>query len=114
MFRGILYSETTKLQHYHSYIPGLRFLAGLFKWLGSEEGLRSVIDYVNFTNMTSQLLNYQPAKVDGKPDPFGGIPAVTDSGVRAFRDIGLQVFDTLRPGPMEYGYAAMIGSGSTL
>ncbi len=99
----------------YNHLPGARFRFGLFKTPGPEEGLRTAIDYVNFTSVTSQLINYQPVSpVTGTPVAYGGVLANASSGVRAFRDTGIQIFDDFRSGQMEYTYAAMIGNGSTL
>lgn len=96
-------------------IPGARLRLGIFKTPGLEEGLRTAIDYVNFTNLTSQFINYQPARATSStPDANGGYSATTASGVRAFRDTGIQVFDAFRVGSWEHSYAAMVGNGSTL
>ena len=96
-------------------IPGVRLRFGLFKTPGSEESLRTAIDYVNFTNITSQFINYQPVTASGStPNGYGGYAATTSSGVRAFRDTGLEAFDAFQSGHWEYSYAAMVGNGGSL
>jgi hypothetical protein len=96
-------------------ITGARLRFGLFKTPGPEEGLRTAIDYVNFTNVTSQFINYQPVTATSTtPSSTGGFPATTSSGVRAFRDTGLEAFDAFQTGRWEHTYAVMIGNGSTL
>lgn len=99
-----------------NYIRGLRTRFGLFKVPGSEESLRSAIDYVNFTQVTQFLINSQPLKFsDGLLEyESSGLPAVPRSGVRAFRDTGVQIFDAFSLNNFEYGYAFMVGSGNTL
>lgn len=95
-------------------IAGARIRVGLFKTPGEEEGLRTAIDYVNFTNVTSRFINYQPvAPMPGATLAYGQAGQTT-GGVRAFRDTGVQVFDAFAHGNTESSYAVMVGNGSTL
>lgn len=95
-------------------IPGARIRLGLFKTPGEEEGLRTAIDYVNFTNVTSRFINYQPVEPMPGATLSYGQAGQTSSGVRAFRDTGVQVFDAFTYGNTESSYAVMVGNGSTL
>jgi hypothetical protein len=97
-----------------NHVPGARLRLGLFKTPGSEEALRTAIDYVNFTNVTFRFINYQPVeRLVGPVTPYG-VPGQTSSGVRAYRDTGVQLFDAFTYGNQEVSYAVMAGNGSTL
>ena len=109
-----------------NHIPGARVRAGLFKYPGSEEGLQAihVFDYINFTTATNQLLLERFPNDNGTFEsqsnnaPIGlpsstGIGAFTSS-VGAFRDTGVQVFDTFKVDDWEHSYAVMIGNGNGL
>ncbi|WP_419604288.1 porin [Thiolapillus sp.] len=98
-----------------NYIPHARFRVGLFKTPGSEEGLMviHVFNYVNFTNMANQQLLERFLAEDGSRK--GADKDVTNapvSAIGAFRDIGIQVFDTFKSGSWEHSYAGMIGNGN--
>ncbi|MHB8697706.1 MAG: hypothetical protein ACYC9J_06665 [Sulfuricaulis sp.] len=95
-------------------IPAARIRVGLFKTPGEEEGLRTAIDYVNFTNVTSRFINYQPVEPMPGATLAYGQPGQTSSGVRSFRDTGVQVFDAFTHGNTESSYAVMVGNGSAL
>jgi len=98
-----------------NYIDGARVRLGQFKYPGAEEGLAAihVFNYINFTNATNTLLLERFFDEDGSR---GG----TDSSVTnewngpagAFRDIGIQLFDTFKTGDWEHTYAGMIGNGN--
>ena len=92
-----------------NHIPGARIRTGLFKTPGSEEGLQAAFfaNYINFTNATNRLLlertfDYQTGN-EGRNGPVG-----------AFRDTGVQVFDTFNLSGWDTSYAAMIGNGTGL
>lgn len=94
-------------------IPGMRVRAGIFKTPGPEESLRYAIEYINFTNATQFLVNTQPYRkvADNGQDVYVAVPR---SGVRAFRDTGVQLFDAFTRGNHELSYAVMAGNGNTL
>lgn len=94
-------------------IPGMRIRTGIFKVPGPEESLRYAIEYVNFTQATQFLVNTQPYRKVSDVDGTRFI-AEPRSGVRAFRDTGVQAFDAFRFGNLEYTYAVMAGNGNTL
>ncbi|KUJ72679.1 porin [Thiomicrospira sp. WB1] len=103
--QGQLTDASVTLNH----IPGARVRVGLFKTPGSEEGLQAafVANYNNFSNATNRLLlertfDYQSGNT-GRNGPVG-----------AFRDTGVQVFDTFNLGGWETSYAVMIGNGAGL
>lgn len=93
-----------------NHIPHARVRIGQFKTPGSEEGLQAihVFDYINFTNVSNQILLERFFDGDGT-----GTDANKPNGpVSAFRDIGVQVFDIFKTGKWEHSYAAMIGNGN--
>jgi len=110
-----------------NHIPFARIRFGLFKYPGSEEGLQAihVFDYINFTTVTNQLM------LERFPNKDNYIKGDNDRGnteaqflsssangfeqpVGAFRDTGLQVFDSILMGEWEHSYAFMIGNGNGL
>jgi hypothetical protein len=106
-----------------NHINGVRVRAGLFKYPGAEEGLQAihVFDYINFTWMTNQmLLERFPNRVYTSNNPPTTLPPETrlngfDRGVGAFRDVGVQFFDTFKvANAWELSYAIMFGNGNGL
>lgn len=105
-----------------NHIKGARIRAGLFKTPGSEEGLQAihVFDYINFTNVTNGLLLERHFDGDGSDTfvtPAGNSGAGGDANrpngpVGAFRDVGIQVFDTFKVNKWEHSYALMYGNGN--
>jgi hypothetical protein len=104
-----------------NHIPGARIRAGLFKTPTAEEGLQAihVFDYINFTNVTDQMLLERFFDRDGAPACTTGTGGTADTcanrpngPVGAFRDIGVQVFDAFTFGNFELSYAAMLGNGN--
>jgi hypothetical protein len=103
-----------------NHIPGARIRLGLFKTPGPEEALQAihVFDYINFTSVTNQLmLERFPAATDvmriPAPTPDANMNAYS-TPVGAFRDTGIQVFDSFRNGSWEHSYAIMYGNGNGL
>lgn len=109
-----------------SKIPGARVRAGLFKYPGAEEGLQAihVFDYINFTTVTNQLLLERFPNNNGAYEAQANLPPTTlpsqsgmsafNSSVGAFRDVGIQVFDTFKVSNWEHSYAVMMGNGNGL
>jgi hypothetical protein len=104
-----------------NHIPHARVRLGLFKYPGAEEGLQAihVFDYVNFTEVTNQLLLERPpnkreaGNVGEVTLPVDGAGLLQfDDGVGAFRDVGIQVFDWFQTGAWEHSYAVMLGNGN--
>ena len=105
-------------------IPGARVRIGQFKTPGSEEGLQAihVFNYVNFTSGTNQLLlerftNGDGSDGNGKPASDSTSKISMDANglngsVGAFRDQGIQVFDTFKVDNWEHSYALMYGNGN--
>ena len=108
-----------------NHLPGARVRAGLFKYPGAEEGLQAihVFDWINFTDVSNQLLlerfpnqNYT-ANIPPQPIPPTTDLQGFDGSVGAFRDVGIQVFDSFRIGndrSWDLSYALMIGNGNGL
>ncbi len=94
-----------------NYIPGARIRIGQFKTPGSEEGLQAihVFDYINFTTAANQLLLERYFNGDGSDPQDANKP---NGPLGAFRDIGVQIFDSFKKGSWEHSYAAMIGNGN--
>lgn len=108
-----------------SFIPGARIRAGLFKLPTGEEALISpplTFSYVYYSAVTSALVQenfYQD--VAGAPAGCAALGGSTtlDCGKvatanSAFRDWGIQVFDSFRKGHWEIGYAAMLSNGNEI
>ena len=103
-----------------NHIPGARVRMGQFKYPGAEEGLQAihVFDYINFTSVTNQLLLERFPNPDGSdlnksptPTPNAEMNQYSQS-VGAFRDVGIQVFDTFKASNWEHSYAIMVGNGN--
>lgn len=106
--KGASAGQLTDASVTFNHIKGARVRAGLFKTPGSEEGLQSAVvgNYVNFTNATDRLLQERYFEFEsGNKDREGS--------VGAFRDVGLQVFDTFSfSKDWEASYALMYGNGN--
>ena len=103
-----------------NHIPGARIRAGQFKYPGAEEGLQAihVFDYINFTSVTNQMLlerfpQANDANSAPQPTPDANMAQYSRS-VGAFRDVGVQVFDTFKVSDWEHSYAVMFGNGNGL
>ena len=101
-----------------NHIPGARIRVGQFKYPGAEEGLQAihVFDYINFTSVTNQmLLERFPQSTDTnsapQPTPDANMAQYSRS-VGAFRDVGIQLFDTFKVNNWEHSYAVMYGNGN--
>ncbi|HUX83225.1 MAG TPA: porin [Halothiobacillus sp.] len=100
-----------------NYIPGARVRMGLFKYPGAEEGLQGIaaFPYINYTGVTNQMLLERfptNGEVNIKPQPVPNADMNAFSApAGAFRDVGVQVFDSFDVGNWEHTYAAMLGNG---
>lgn len=105
-----------------NHIPNAHIRVGTFKTPGSEEGLQAihVFDYINFTGAVNGLLLERFFNGDGA-DTFhnsggnsgaGGDVNRPNGPVGAFRDTGIQVFNTFHKKDWEHSYAVMIGNGN--
>ena len=103
-----------------NHIKGARIRVGMFKTPGFEEGLQAihVFDYINFSSVGNQLmLERFPSDGDvfhiPAPTPQANMNAYSRS-VGAFRDVGIQIFDTFKVNKWEHSYALMVGNGNGL
>lgn len=105
------------------HIPGANVRAGMFKTPGSEEGLGSVYyyPYVEFTSFTDGQLLERTIKKAGVAEVNGAAGGATTThytgvasdAVGAFRDTGLEIFDTFHiDKDWTFSYAYMLGNGS--
>lgn len=108
-----------------SFIPGAKIRAGLFKLPTGEEALVSnpvAYSYVYYSAVTSALVQETFYRdVTGTPAGCAVIAGNTSldcgkavAGNNAFRDWGIQVFDSFRKDNWELGYAAMISNGNEI
>ena len=103
-----------------NHIKGARVRVGLFKYPGAEEGLQAihVFDYINFTEVTNQLLLERFPRSNDSNQPATPTPDADmnqySRSVGAFRDVGIQVFDAFRANDWEHSYALMYGNGNGL
>ncbi len=109
-----------------NHVPGARVRMGAFKVPTFEEGYQAihVFDYINFTEVAQQMMmerfpnkQWTPnrnnttgfAYTDGDNETaFNGF----NKPVGAFRDVGVQVFDSFKFGSWDTTYAAMYGNGN--
>lgn len=103
--QGQLTDASVTLNH----IPGARIRTGLFKTPGSEEGLQAAFTatYINFSNATNRLL------LERSFDNSSG-DSSRNAPVYAFRDTGVQVFDSFNIAGWDSSYAVMVGNGNGL
>ena len=99
-------------------IPHLNVRLGQFKYPGSEEGMRAVFasEYRNFTTATNELLleRFLPNNATRTPGTDIYTAAPTQS-VGAFRDRGVELFDTEHINKkVSVSVAGMVGNGTGL
>lgn len=106
------------------HVPYAKLRVGMFKYPGSEEGLQAVFvsPYVEFTSMSNQqLLERKVTNVRvAKPWEKGGntstvnyISTSLEEPIGAYRDTGLQIFDTIPVAEnLTLSYAYMYGNGN--
>jgi len=110
-----------------NHIPFARIRFGVFKYPGSEEGLQAihVADYINFSTVSNQLMlerfpnddNYvKNASGSGNTDTqkLGTSPSGLEKPIGAYRDVGIQLFDSYKHDEWEHSYALMMGNGNGL
>jgi len=98
-------------------IPGARIRAGLFKVPTSEEALmiaNTSFPYVYNSNAVLYLLVGLPTTARGTVNLSGTTPANLDGGFSGFRDWGVQVYDWINEGSLEFSYAAMLSDGGPI
>lgn len=106
------------------YIPNAKIRVGEFKYPGSEEGLQSVYvsPYIEFTTMSDQELlerritnatAAQTGTAAGGASSLHYTTTSVDDPIGAFRDTGVEIFDTI---PIKdnwaFSYAYMYGNGT--
>lgn len=106
------------------HIPYAKVRVGKFKYPGSEEGLQAVFvsPYIDFTTMSNQQLlerfitnvgSAQTGAAAGGAASLHYTSTSVDEPVGAFRDVGLQIFDTIAiANQWTASYAYMYGNGS--
>lgn len=105
-----------------NYIPGARIKVGLGRLPLGEEAMQGVqiMDYVNFSTATDQLLNERFVKsyvnAPGRTSPLAvGAPMAMSKitgAIGGFRDVGIEVYDWFVKDKMEYTYALMVSNGN--
>lgn len=101
----------------------VRIRTGLFKTPGPEEALQAihVFDYINFTSVTNQLMlerfpqagEANTVAADLAEDNPISINNIARP-VGAFRDTGVQFFQSYKTGGWDHSYAVMFGNGNGL
>ena len=106
------------------HIPYAKIRVGKFKYPGSEEGLQAVFvsPYIDFTTMSNQQLlerfvtnvgSVQTGKTAGGAKTAHYTSTSVDDPIGAFRDVGIQIFDTIDiSDKWTASYAYMYGNGS--
>ncbi len=108
-----------------NHIPGARIRAGLFKLPTSEEALvpnPTSYSYVYYSFVGSALVQETQFRAQAAGSPgctlIAGSSTLTcaqaAAGNNAFRDWGIQVFDTFNKDKWELGYAAMLSNGGEI
>jgi len=98
-------------------IPYVNVRLGQFKYPGSEEGLRAVFasTYRNFSTAGNQLLLERFLPNNAKEIKPGTFQAAPEVSVGAYRDRGVELFDTIEiADKTTLTWAGMIGSGTGL
>ncbi|RDH85722.1 MAG: porin [endosymbiont of Galathealinum brachiosum] len=88
---------------------GPKIRIGQFKTPGSEEAMQSKYDYINFALSTNQLVLERYYDGDGSDPQNKNAP---NGAFGAFRDIGIELFDTYKRDEWEHTWAAMVGNGN--
>lgn len=103
--QGQLTDASITINHIH----GARIRAGLFKTPGSEKAMQAigVYNYLNFTSVVDRLLLERP--FDNAAGDTG-----RNGSVGAFRDTGVEVFDSFNLKGWDTSYAVMVGNGNGL
>lgn len=102
-------------------IPGARIKVGLGRLPLGEEAMQGVqiMDYINFTTATDQLLNERfvtpYTNTARNHSPVLGVPfrqSRLTGAIGGFRDVGIEVYDWFTRDKMEYAYAVMVSNGN--
>ena len=94
-----------------NYIPGAHIRIGQFKTPQGNEAQKAIhtFDWNNFTNAANQLLLERFTNEDGSRAGFAN---GLNGPIGAYRDIGIQVFNTFKKEDREFTYAVMLGNGN--
>jgi hypothetical protein len=104
-----------------NHIPGARIRAGLGRLPLGEEAMQGVqiMDYINFTTATDQLLNERfvtpYVNTSRTHSPVLGVQfkqSKLTGAIGGFRDVGVEVYDWFARDKMEYAYAVMVSNGN--
>lgn len=103
-----------------NYIPGARIRAGLGRLPLGEEAMQGiqVFDYINFSNVTDNLLNERfvvPYSTTRPTSPALGVPLASskvEGAVGGFRDVGVEIYDWFKRDKWEHAYAVMLSQGT--
>lgn len=104
-----------------SRIPDAHVRVGLFKYPGADEGFQGIATfaYINFTEVTNQLLlerfpnrSWTPDRSQYKVPNSQALFNRFNRPVGAFRDTGIEVFNTFKYHGWQNNYAVMIGNGN--
>jgi len=96
-------------------IPHLNVRMGQFKYPGSEEGMRAVFasEYRNFTKVTNELLLERFLPNNATKSGTDTYTAAPEQSVGAFRDRGIELFDTEHiTKEISVSVAGMAGNGT--
>lgn len=115
--KSVVFSDATVS---FNYLPGARVRVGLGRLPLGEEAMLGdqALDYINFTNVTDNLLNerfVQPYSTTQPTSPILGVPLTQSQvtgGVSGYRDTGVEVYDWFKHGKWEYTYALMLSNGN--
>lgn len=103
-----------------NYLPGARVRLGLGRLPLGEEAMLGdqAMDYINFSNVTDNLLNERfvlPYSTTRPTSPILGVPLSSSQltgGVSGYRDTGVEVYDWFKQDKWEYTYALMLSNGN--
>ncbi len=106
--KGASQGQLTDASITFNHIPGARIRVGQFKTPMSEEGYQGIMvfNYLNFTSGADRLL------LERYFDNADYVDTGRNGPVGAFRDQGIQVFDTFLKGDWELSYSLMVGNGN--
>jgi len=91
--------------------PLAKLRIGQFRAPLSEEAQQPYFYFINFTSVGGLLLQEFYFKSDGSDPRSRNEPT---GAISAFRDVGLEAYDSYRVGTWELSWAAMIGNGNGL
>ena len=90
-------------------VPHARLRLGLFRQPLGDEAASPQQRYIWLSHVTQQMVQERYFRSDGS---VNGSPNLDRGPVSAFRDIGVQLFDSFATGDWEHTYALMLGLGT--